>query len=111
MTPYIDTAPRKINANTKSLVWWPVGPYTAGGIQIEPEGIAGWSTAVVEIKWSNDGVRFYPISSPATTIGAAGVVTLSDISGVAYIGAEVTTAEGSALILNAWGCFKAAIIP
>lgn len=102
---YLDTEPKILNGNTTSDVVWPVGPYLTGTIQVQSEGYTAWTSAVVEVKRSNDGVRFYSYPT-AVTLSADGMTASLDVSGWAWVALVVTTANGAALTLHAWGCFK-----
>lgn len=107
MSVFIDTKPIVIDANTKSIsAVWPVGPYLSGTVQLQSENGNAWTSGVVEIKRSNDGARFHSFAS-AVTLSADGMTAEMDLSGVAFVAAVVTTANGAALTLHAFGCFKA----
>lgn len=103
---YMDTVPRKMDGNTTSLIFWPVGKYLTGSIQVGAENLSAWSSAVVEVVRSNDGIAFYSMPT-AVTLSAAGMTDSLDLSGWAYVGLRVSTANGGALTILAWGCFKA----
>lgn len=55
---------------------------------------ASWTTAVLTVKRSNDGVNFTGLES-AKTIGPGGGMTSEfSVAGFAYMRVDVTTAEG-----------------
>lgn len=103
---YMDTVPRKMDGNTKSLISWPVGKYLTGSIQVGAENLSAWSSAVVEVVRSNDGITFYSMPT-AVTLSSPGMTDSLDVSGWAYVGLQVITVNGGALTILAWGCFKA----
>lgn len=106
MSVFIDTKPIVIDANTKSIAVWPVGPYLTGSFQVLSETGIAWTSAVVEVKRSIDGVRFHSYPT-AVTLSADGMTPSLDVSGWPFVALIVTTVNGAALTLHAWGCFKA----
>jgi hypothetical protein len=106
MPTYLDTEPREIDANTADVQWWSVGDKTIGSFHVEPQDATAWGTAVLEVvrtNWPLSGV-FNSMPS-AVTLTAQGMTASLDVAPFAFVGLRVTTVEGSALKLHAWGYF------
>ena len=101
----IDLTPKVLNANTTAHEIWPVGPFITGTIQVEAVGRDAWTSAVVKIRRSNNGVTFVDFPSPIQ-LSADGITPGLDLTGVGWVSIEVTTVNGAALLLNCWGVFK-----
>ena len=89
-----DTPPAPIMLDLNSLASYGFIPCArAHTVSINAAASGTWSTAVVTLERSNNG-RTWAALSPAATITGAGW-TAVDTTGIAYLKASVTTAEGS----------------
>ena len=103
---FVDITPQVIkDANTTGQIVWAVAPYITGSIQIEAQNLTAWTSCVVKIRRSNNGITFkdFPL---VVSLSEDGITPNLDLTGTAWICAEVTTANGAALALNCWGVFK-----
>lgn len=82
---------------------FPVGEYVTGTMSFYSP--SGWSSGVVTVERSNDLESWHAMPS-AVTVSANGMTAALDVSGVAYLRAVVTTANGSPQRVRVVGCFK-----
>lgn len=98
--------PQTLNLNASSnAVVWGVTPNTVGTVQATARLGGTWGTAVITLKRSNDGRNWYALSSPQTIGPGSGMSDPVDLD-FAFLSAEVTTAEGSALEADVVLCAK-----
>ena len=102
---FADSQAKPLDANTTAKVVWLVGKFIAGTVQIVADGRVPWTNAVVTLERSNNGIDFVALET-SETMTADGITRTIDLTGTAFLAAEITTANGAALTLNLWGCFK-----
>ncbi len=80
-----------------------VGNALVAVVQAQSVAAAAWSSAVLSVKVSltGDPTQFHNFPD-AVTLSADGMTAILDVSGYAYLRAEVTTTNASAPKLNIW---------
>jgi hypothetical protein len=63
-------------------------------IQSRSSALTAWTTAVLTVEVSNDGLVWAGLS-PAVTITAEGLSSATDVAGVKYVSLRVSTTQGT----------------
>jgi hypothetical protein len=82
-----------LNQTGAELVY-DVSTYATAAVQAVATG--GWTTAVLTIYRSLDGVYVFPLSDPQTIGPSDGITDTIDVAGCNYLIVRATTLEGSA---------------
>lgn len=83
----------------------PIGEAAVGTVQARAKAGAAWSNAVLSVRVSNNGEDFDDFAT-AVTLSEDGTTDILDLSGWAFLRIEVTTADGSAPVIDTWVCLK-----